>query len=324
MDSRRRFLQCMSYGAVDRIPLLEEPIREETVELWRCQGLSDAVECQKDFRLDIHEVIEPNLEALPPPATWPSSRSELDAFREYLNPHDPARLYDDWPARVTSWRSHNHVLILRVQHGFFLSMGVDGWERFMDVMRFLTDDPAYVIEMMELQGEFSARIAEKVLSEVEVEAAMFVEPIAGNHGPLISPRMYEELVLRGYDRILSVLKKRGIETIILRSFANIRPLLPGLMRRGFNCLWACEAGSAMMDYRALRREFGRDLRLIGGIDLDALRAGKDDIRREILEKVPPLLADGGYIPAADGRIREDVPYENYACYRRLLHQVAGG
>jgi hypothetical protein len=76
-----------------------------------------------------------------------------------------------------------------------------------------------------------------------------------------------------------------------------------------------------MDYRDLRREFGRDLRLIGGIDLDALRHGKQAIRREITEKVPPLLADGGYVPLADGRVREDVPFENYVYYRQLLQEV---
>jgi uroporphyrinogen decarboxylase len=48
---------------------------------------------------------------------------------------------------------------------------------------------------------------------------------------------------------------------------------------------------------------------------------KDAIRREIEQKVPPLLEDGGYIPLADGRIREDVPFENYVYYRRLLEQV---
>ena len=43
-----------------------------------------------------------------------------------------------------------------------------------------------------------------------------------------------------------------------------------------------------------------------------------DIRREIMEKVPPLLDSGGYIPLADGRVREDVLYENYLYYRELL------
>jgi hypothetical protein len=61
-----------------------------------------------------------------------------------------------------------------------------------------------------------------------------------------------------------------------------------------------------MDYRGLHREFGCDLRLIGGIDLDAMRHGKESIRREIVEKVPPLLAEGGYVPLAQGA---DAPFE---------------
>jgi hypothetical protein len=78
-----------------------------------------------------------------------------------------------------------------------------------------------------------------------------------------------------------------------------------------------------MDYRDLRREFGRDLRLIGGIDLDALRGGREAIRSELEEKVPPLLADGGYVPLADGRVREDVTFSDYSYYRQLLKEIIG-
>jgi hypothetical protein len=28
------------------------------------------------------------------------------------------------------------------------------------------------------------------------------------------------------------------------------------------------------------------------------------------EKVPPLLAEGGYIPILDGRVRVDIPFDN--------------
>jgi hypothetical protein len=79
-----------------------------------------------------------------------------------------------------------------------------------------------------------------------------------------------------------------------------------------------------MGYRELRREFGRDLRLIGGIDLDVLRLDKESIKREVYEKVPPLLAEGGFIPLADGRVRKDIPLENYLYYRRLFEEVTQG
>jgi len=86
-------------------------------------------------------------------------------------------------------------------------------------------------------------------------------------------------------------------------------------------LWACEASADAMDYVPIRREFGRDLRLIGGIDLDLLRHTKKTIKRTLEDMVPDLISNGGYLPLADGRVREDVPFENYVYYREILEQI---
>ena len=174
-----------------------------------------------------------------------------------------------------------------------------------------------------IQGEFAAKLAERVLQEVEIDAAMFSEPIGDNCGPLISPKMYEDIVLRSYEPLFDLLARYNVETLIFRTYANARLLIPSLLKSGINCLWACEVNLKAMDYGDLRREFGRDLRLIGGIDLDALRRGRGAIREEIEQKVPPLIADGGYVPLADGRVREDVPFEDFAYYRRLLKSMIG-
>ena len=213
------------------------------------------------------------------------------------------------------------MLMLRVHRGFFLSMGVYSWDRFSEVIRLLIKDPEFVHEALAIQGEFAARMAERVLREVDIDAAVFSEPIGGNDRPLLSPQMYEEFVLASYRPLLDVLSRNKVETIILRTFANTRILIPSILKWGFNCLWACEVNIEAMDYRDLRREFGPKLRLIGGIDLDALRRNKEAIRREVEEKVPPLLAGGGYVPLADGRVRADVPFENYVYYRKLLEKV---
>jgi uroporphyrinogen decarboxylase len=174
---------------------------------------------------------------------------------------------------------------------------------------------------MEIYSEFAVRLAERVLREVEIDYASFSEPIGGNDRPLLSPQTYDEFVLPSYRPALDVLRRHGVDTIMYVTYANSRVLLPNVLKAGFNCVWACEVNVEAMDYRDLRREFGRDLRLIGGIDLDTLLDDKEAIRREIEEKVPPLLAEGGYVPLADGRVRGNVPFENYAYYRRLLERV---
>jgi hypothetical protein len=276
------------------------------------------------FPSDQNEEIQPDLDPRPPFQDWPAARSELDVWRRRLDPNDSQRLPDDWSERVRAWGERDYVLMLRVHRGFFLTMGVGDWRRFTEVIYLLKDDPAFVREALVTQGEFAARLAERVLREVEVDAAVFSEPIGGNDRPLISPQTYEDFVLTSYEPLLDVLRRYGVETIIFRTYANARALVPSILKWGINCLWACEVNVEAMDYGDLRREFGRDLRLIGGIDLDALRRGKEAIRREIEEKVPPLLAGGGYVPLADGRVREDVPFENYVYYRQLLRNVTRG
>lgn len=321
MNSRERFRKTMQYGKPDRVPYFEEGIRKEVLRAWRKQGLPSEAEFARMFTCDKREEIQLELDPIPGLKTWPSSRPELSVLRKSLDPNEYSRWPGNWSKQIRGWQSRDHVLMLRVHRGFFLSMGVHDWNRFTDVARLAIKDPEFVREAMRIQGEFAVQMVERVLHEVNIDAAVFTEPIGGNDRPLISPRMYEDLVLTSYDPLLSLLKRHRVETIIFRTFANSRLLIPSILKWGFNCLWACEVNIDTMDYLNLRREFGRDLGLIGGIDLDVLRRDKEAIRQEIEEKVPPLLADGGYIPLADGRVREDVPFENYIYYRQLLEQA---
>ena len=324
MNSRERFLETMRYGKPDRVPYFEEGIRREVIRKWRKQGLPKDADIAQMFPSDQREVIELDLEPRPTLNKWPTARSDLQELSRRLLPHSRGRLPRGWTKRVHKWRKRDHVLMLRVHRGFFLSMGVRDWRRFSELMDLLVDDPDFVREAMAIQGQFAAGLAERVLQDVTVDAVLFSEPIGGNYGPLISPRMYEDMVLRSYEPVLRVLADYEVENIIFVTYANARVLVPSILKWGFNCLWACEVNVEAMDYRHLRREFGHDLRLIGGIDLDTLRRDKVAIRREVEEKVPSLVADGGYVPLADGRVRADVPYENYLYYRQLLQKITHG
>ncbi len=314
----------MGYGTPDRVPFFEEGIRKEVLNAWRRQSKKSFEELSQLSPSDKREEIELDLDPHLGLKRRPATLNGLDNLRRALNPYQRSRLPKGWSKRVRAWRGRDQVLMLRVHRGFFLSMGVNDWYGFKRLMFSLIRNPDFVRESMKIQGEFSAKLVERVLQDVEVDAAVFGEPIGDNGGPLISPLMYEEFVLRSYQPVFDVLGRHGVKAIILRTYANVRLLIPHLLKWGFNCLWACEVNIEAMDYGDLRREFGQDLRFIGGIDLDALRHDEETIRREVEEKVQPLVSGGGYIPLADGRVREDVPLENYLYYRRLLEKVTVG
>jgi hypothetical protein len=321
MNARERFIRTLSFQATDRPPLFEDGIRDEVLRNWRKQGLSKKDKLDELFAFDKREEIEPELEPLPAPEYWPKTLAGLKKLGQRLDPDDPRRLPDDWENKVREWKTRDYPLILRVHRGYFLSMGVHGWRRFTDAIQLLVDNPPLVEMWMNMCAEFISQMVNTILKDVEVDAALFSEPIGGNHGPLISPAMYSSMVLKSYQPMLEELQSHGVKTIIYRTYANTRVLLPSVVKAGFNCLWACETNPQAMDYREIRKEFGTDLRLIGGIDSDALRQGQPEILESVMALVPQLLKQGGFIPLADGRVREDVPFSNYTYYRKLLESV---
>jgi uroporphyrinogen decarboxylase len=69
---------------------------------------------------------------------------------------------------------------------------------------------------------------------------------------------------------------------------------------------------AGMDVTAVRKQYGRDLKLWGGVDKRALTKNKAAIDAEIARH-KWLIDDGGFVPMLDHSAPPDIPYENY-CY----------
>ncbi len=81
-------------------------------------------------------------------------------------------------------------------------------------------------------------------------------------------------------------------------------------------LWPFEV-QAGMDVLQVRRQFGRDLAIWGGIDKRALVGGGEEMRREV-NRVMPLVEEGGYIPEPDHGIPPDVSWPNFCEYMAYL------
>lgn len=320
MNNRQRFHETLHYGRPDRIPYFEEGIRSDTLEAWYAQGYPQGANPQEEFPADRREEIKLDLDPRPAFQSWPATFEALSILPAHFDLNDLTRITEDWPAPVERLQHRDHVLMVRVHEGLFLTMGVRDAKTFNRLMYLLGDTPDFVRKYLRLQGLFAASLAEQVLREIPVDALVFSEPIGDNNGALISPKMYEDLVLPGYQPLLDLARRYGVKTLVCRTYANMHALIPSLLKWGIDCLWACEVEPSVMNYPALRKEFGRDLKLIGGIDLDALREGKVAIRRAV-DEIAPLVAEGGYIPLADGRVRADVPYENYLYYRGLLKDI---
>jgi hypothetical protein len=320
MNSRERFLAILHGDQPDHPPLFPEGIREEVLLSWRTQGLPEGVDLDDLFFYDQFEQLDPDIYPIPAIVDWSNPQQLLPLLRQRLDPEDPRRLPNDWNEMVIRWRDRQYPLFLRIHQGLFLSLGIDDWRSFAPAILRLVDQPDVVREILAIQADFAARLAEKILRLVDLDGVIFSEPIAGNHGALISAEMYRAFALQSYGLIFDVLCNYQVPAIIWRSYANPVNLLPEVVKYPFNVLWLCETPPGALTPARVRQFVGSNLTLIGGIDSDVLRQDNRAIQQAVAT-VQPFVEEGRFIPLADGRVREDVPYLNYFFYRQELQKM---
>jgi uroporphyrinogen-III decarboxylase len=181
------------------------------------------------------------------------------------------------------------------------------------------DDPPFLEEMMEANADFIIAMMSQILDVIEIDAFIFWEDMGYKAGPLVSPRMARQYMLPRYRRVVDFLHGRGVKYIGLDSDGQIDSLIPVWLEAGLNFLYPFEV-QAGMDVLEVRRKYGKDLRIWGGVDKRALAIGPAAIEAE-LRRVQPLIQEGGYIPHTDHSCPPDISFENYGYYMRRLSEI---
>jgi hypothetical protein len=198
--------------------------------------------------------------------------------------------------------------------GFFGSMrNMMGVE---NLCRAFYDQPKLVEQMMEERADAMIMITEEVLKHTEFDVFWFWEDMAYKTGPLVGPKMFRKFAFKHYRRVCDWMHSHGIRHIGLDSDGNIDLLLPIWVEAGIDHIWPFEV-QAGMDVNQVRAKYGRDLAMLGGIDKRAVAEGGDAMRREV-ERVMPVVEDGGYIPELDHSAPPDISWPDYCEYVEYL------
>ena len=87
-------------------------------------------------------------------------------------------------------------------------------------------------------------------------------------------------------------------------------------------MFPMEIGTWGTDPLEFRKKFGKELLMLGGFDKHLLSASQEQIKAEI-ERLAPLVEEGGFIPLPDHRVPPDVPLENYIYYVKTAKEIWG-
>jgi uroporphyrinogen decarboxylase len=254
----------------------------------------------------------------------PDLLTHPSSFKRHYDPDQRSRYEKGFVKKSERLHQEGRVLYVDASGGGLLQMvGVGDWKSLKSACHALVKRPQMVEDLVKRTIDFYCVCLERVLSKVSVDYASFYEPIASNIGPVISPAMFERYAIPGYRKVMDLLEKYQIPLRILcTTGGDLTSLLPSLVDTGINGLWISNILSAGMEYPKLRRQFGSEIALIGGIDSTALARDEAAVRKAVEETVPDLLENGHYLPCLDDRPRSNIPFAQYQFYRHVLEEMA--
>lgn len=183
------------------------------------------------------------------------------------------------------------------------------------------DYPEMVEDMVETCCQLVEYALDQTIPHFKFDYASGWEDICFKNGPIITLDFFTNVVVPRYKRIGKKLHQAGIDIWYTDCDGDVRPLLPGFLEAGINCLFPYEVNSCIHPVELLS-EYGKELRIMGGVDKLELLKGKAAIKK-YLESIVPIVERGGYIPFCDHRCPPDVNPDDYLYYLDLKEEMFG-
>lgn len=370
MTNRERYVNCVTFRPVDRVPNHELGIWGQTYDRWLAEGMPpeairegwfDGIEY---FGLDRREFLNINLGMIPAfdhqvieetdryviarngqgivtkalkEGTAHGTRMSMDqylrfpvetpedfaALRKRYEASNPLRYPTYWESRVKCWNAREHTMCLGVNTCVGLYSNLRRWMGTENLSLAFYDQPDLVHAMVEFVADFTMQTVQRAIEDVDIDYFNYFEDFACKSGPLLSPAIFRKFFMPHYKRMNEFFRAHGINIIALDSDGNTEPLIPLMIECGVTLHWPCEIASGM-EPQKLRKEYGHDLALSGGIDKREIAKGPEAAEREVLRKVPELIADGGYIPTLDHTFPPDISYDSFLHYLEIKQRCLEG
>ena len=159
-------------------------------------------------------------------------------------------------------------------------------------------------------------------SGIQFDFGHFWEDICFNNGPLFPPALFAAKVGPWYRKITDLMASKGIDIVSLDCDGKIDALVPIWVANGVNTMFPIEVGTWQADIEPWRRQHGKTLRGVGGMDKRVFAADFTAIDAEI-ERLKPLVDLGGFIPCVDHRIPPDAVWDNVRYYCQQMRKGFG-
>ncbi len=354
--TREQYLEIMTFGQFDR-PMFVElfgPLIGLEDE-WRKQGASEdeinmigfdwdyvpVTFCGGDtgfFNLPDEIVLEENQDylikqdglgrktklpkgyaTLPLPLDFPVK--DMDSWlkvKPHLEFHED-RISWDKVEQAKKLQKEGHLIVAYIPGGFDFPRELMG-EETTCLAYYL--QPELMYDIMHTMADMSFKVLDRISDELKIDQLSVHEDLAGKTGPLVGPNEIEMYIKPYFRKIWDMLQAKGTRLFDMDSDGNVNPILEKLIECGLNSMHPFEP-AAGMDIVQVRKKYGRQMVIRGGIDKHILRKDKIAIRQELEYKMQPLMQEGGVVFGLDHRIPNGTPLENYRYYVDIGREILG-
>ena len=246
------------------------------------------------------------------------SRADFAQMKTRYNPNDPARFAPDFREQCRTLTQRDYPMRLGFAGPFWQ---LREWCGFEPLCMLFMDDLAFVEEMTAFWSDFVAAVLTRALEHYVPDVVVINEDMAYKHACMIAPALVRRVLLPVWQRWGAIVKSAGVPVYDVDSDGCVDQLIPIWIEAGFDCNDPVEvaAGCDIVNYRAL---YGRNMAYTGGIDKRCMARGGADLDAEI-ERIAPVVRDGGYIPGCDHGIPPDVSWQNMLHFGRRWAELTG-
>ncbi|WP_369017606.1 uroporphyrinogen decarboxylase family protein [Thermatribacter velox] len=177
----------------------------------------------------------------------------------------------------------------------------------------LIQNRKYAERLLDTLLEFKIQFFDEFLKQAGdyIQVIMLGDDLGTQKAPLLSPKLYQEVVKPRHKNLFSFIKSRTEAKIFLHSCGAIEPLIPQLIDAGVEILHPLQPLAHGMNHQKIKEKYGDKLCFWGGIDIQsALPGSKEEVRLEVERRIKLLGKNGGYVMSPAHNIQPDTPPEN--------------
>jgi len=185
----------------------------------------------------------------------------------------------------------------------------------------LAENPLLAENLLEKAAVFACALADAACARYPLDWLWTGDDVAGQQSLLMRPATWRALIRPRLARITAVGKKYNLP-VAYHCCGAMRAIIPDLIEIGIDVLNPIQSHCPGMDARDLKREFGKHISFMGGLDTIEVipRGTPEEVFRETRQLIEDMTADGGgYILAASHTVPPETPMENIFA----LYEAAG-